>query len=265
MKLEFRNINYDGLGLGVFVLDKFFKPKISAYKLRVQTENRYGKAGGELVGDQAANTRNISINFNNTARNDTDYIDQINSTVRVFQRGLQPFYLVDTDNNRRARVLLSSINDTPNSKGLLMRVGDNNIDLVMLDSLWEDLNETEEFSNGLANGEELEITNNSDVDIYPIIEITALVDNGEFIIENLDTGTLARISTSGFTATTKIILNSVTGEIILDDGFSSAEISFALVDGSGMIKLTPGSNTLRYESTFGAVDLKVRYRERYIN
>lgn len=245
--------------------DLNFTFRLGPYRRRAGVEKRYGKSGGKVTGDRQVDARDIKINFNNVSENDTAYIAKLEELLGIFRLDKEPFYLEDIDNNRRCEVELSSLNDRPVAEGLELRVGDNNIDLIMLDGHWEDLDETivGSDSNGLANGESITVTNDANVECYPIFTIAPYMDNSEFSIINNTTGALFTLSTAGFIVGTEFIVNGQTGKIFLSDGISQTELSSALVDGSGIINFVPGENQILYESIFGAVDVQIEFRRRY--
>jgi hypothetical protein len=76
---------------------------------RINIQQRFGKSGGTVSGDRESASRNTSIETDITAENDTDYIQRLGDIVRIFDKNKSPYYLNDTDNNRRIKIELDLI------------------------------------------------------------------------------------------------------------------------------------------------------------
>lgn len=248
-----------------YILSKNFIPTISAYKRRTGVQKRYGKDGGVPTGDQMADTRDITLQYQPVADDDSTYIDTVNEIIGFFRQDLAPFYLVDTDNDRRTEIILNSATDEAQTEGLEYRIGKNNLKFEMLDAFWEDNTENVISSptGGLASGDILTIDNDSYIECYPIITITPYEINTDLTIRNITTGAAFILGSNSFVPGSQFIINSQTGEITLELSGSSIEMSSALADGSGFIKLIPGENQLQYSSVFGDVDIEVAFRRRF--
>jgi phage-related protein len=246
-------------------LSKNFKLSISSYKRRVGMQKRYGNDGAVPTGDQKVDSRDLTLSYEPTSENDTNYLNTVNQIIGFFRTDLTPFYLVDTDNNKRTEIVLKSATDEADSEGLEYRIGKNKLEFEMVDGHWEDEDETIVYSptGGLADGDSITINIPSYVECYPVIEIIPYETNTDFTIRNILTGAAFVLGSSSFVVGTKFIVNSKTGTIYLDDGTTQTEMSSALADGSGFIKLIPGDNEIQYSSAFGAVDIEITYRERY--
>jgi len=247
-----------------------YTPRIGGLRRRISLEKRYGKPGAKPVGDRQVDSRDFKINFNNTSEQsptaDFQYIDQLAEIIGMFDLNLEPFYLEDVGElQRRCLIELDGLNDQPASEGTFYRVGDNNIDLNMLDGFWEDLFATvdQTATGGIANGESFLVDNDAQVETYPIITVSPYEDNSEFTLTNTTTDALMTLSSAGFVVGTQFIIDCQSGNIYLDDGISRVELSSAMADGSGFFTLAPGENTFSYTSLFGNVDISVEFRRRY--
>lgn len=248
-----------------YILSKNFIPSISSYKRRTGVQKRYGKDGGVPTGDQMADTRDITLQYQPIADNDSTYIDVVNEIIGFFRIDLAPFYLVDTDNDRRTEIILNSATDDAHTEGLEFRIGKNNLKFEMLDSFWEDNTEVVVSSptGGMDTGETLTVDNDSYIECYPVITITPYEINTDFTIRNITTGAAFILGSNSFVPGSIFTIDSQTGDITLELSGSSIEMSSALADGSGFIKLVPGENQIQYSSVFGAVDIEVTFRRRY--
>jgi phage-related protein len=260
MNLKFQNKNGD------YVLTKNFIVSIAAYKRRTSVQKRYGKDGGVINGDQMADTRDITVTYTPVKTNDADYLDTVNELVGFFLPDNGPFYLVDTDNDRRCEIALNRAVDDANKEGTELRIGKNSLTLEMLDAHWEDNDETTILSptGGMDNGDTLTIDNDSDADCFPVIKITPSEINTDFTITNNTTGASLTLGSNAFVPGAEFEIDCKEGTIYLTVAGAMTEMSSALADGSGFIKFVPGNNELEYSSVFGSVDIEITYRRRYV-
>ena len=258
MNLKFENINDE------LILDKNFKISISPYKRRVGIQKRYGKDGGVVTGDQKVDPRDIDLNFNTVSQNDTNYIDKLNQIAGFFRAENAPFYLIDLDNNRRTETVQEILSDRKSREGTELRVGQNKLDLKMLDAHWEDLEEIRiSITGGLSSGQVLLVNNDSFVECYPIIKIRPLAANSDVTIRNKTTGDGLVLGSNNFVPGNEFIIDNQNGTIFLSDGISQVENSVAMSDGSGFIYLAPGQNDILYESIFGDIEIDIIFRRRF--
>lgn len=265
MKLEIRNTD------STYDLSKFFKPRLAPFRRRVGLQPRFGKDGGAVTGDKKVDARNISLSWNVVQQADIDYITELSELFAIFRDDKSPYYLVDTDNNRRAQVELESLSDRPASEGTFFRIGENTIELIMLDAYWEDLDlqTASAGTSALSNGGNLIVDNSSDTspniaaECFPVFSIIPTEANSEFTITNSTTGALFTISTAAFVPGTELEIDCQFGTVFLDDGVSSVELSSSFASGSGFIKLVPGENIINYASSFGEMFLDISFRRRF--
>jgi phage-related protein len=235
--------------------------RIASYSPRIGIQPRYGKPGGEATGDQEVGTRKLTIGLDITSENDTDYLESIETIVGFFRRENGPFYIIDYESERRARVVLDSESITTASDGLDRRHATGSLVFEMLDGLFEDQTEllVESPSGGLSNNDTLSVTNTGKFTAYPVIEIAALDTISSFTLRNTDTQVFMEIGSNDFNPGAVITIDANEGTIELD----SVDASASLSDGSSFIVLQPGSNTLQFETASGSVDVSVTYRRRY--
>lgn len=261
MNLQLQNIN------DTLVLDDNFKYTVSPYRRRIGVQDRFGKHGGVPTGDRNVSARNISLSFNVAPESDDQaYKDILNELAGFFRADLAPFFLIDTDNLVRTQIENTNLSDSPFSPGLLFKIGNNKIDFKMVDAHWEDSTATIVQPTGggiISNNEIFIVNNNSPIETYSIITLTALGNNFEFVLRNETTGAATLLGSTSFVSGTQFIINHQTGEILLDDSITQIENSIALADGFGFWFLTEGNNELKYESIWGAVNLEVEFRKKY--
>jgi hypothetical protein len=244
-------------------LDERFKINIGSYKVRVGIQPRYGRPGGVLTGDKHIDPRQITLTFTVAEEDDQSYIEIFNDLAGFFQEQAAPFYLVDTENSRRIEVSIAELANSF-SQGLEYRVGqDNSLQLLAVDSYWEDLTETDDVFTAVSNGAEFTVTNSGKLKTYPVITFATSISNPDFYLLNQATGESFRIGSLAFLAGTQIIVDSVLGTVQLEDSGEFVDISVSLADGSGFISLAPGANVFIYESSGAAVDVTVSYRRKF--
>lgn len=262
-KWRFRNIN------GTLQTDKRWKWVIEPYSPRNGDQERYGRPGGTATGDGQIGPRGISFNFENIEGEDPAYLNYIRQIATFFRKQNGPFYAEDITNDIRCKVVLNSLSDDPFGPGSERRFGRNAMRLTNLDGLFEDLTETSIAIPGLVDQSTFEIVNDIDDpdpqlkavhETWPIFEVTCDDQTPEFTIINETNGTLITLTTNAFDETTTFYINGVDGTIYLDD----QELSSAIVDGTGIIRLEPGTNEFKVENPYPTtLGITVKYRKRY--
>jgi len=264
MKLTFEN-KAGSTDFGI----KQLKPRWSSLKKRVQTTKRFGGDGELEVGDEFVDGRTFTMDFEFTPtvpgltipEQDLEYSAFMNNIVGFFLKINGPFFLVDTDIIRRARILMASIDDAVRP-GLEKRIAFMKLNFKFLEAYWED-NVQESQVDVVTSGNTYNIDNSGFIDAFPIIEIVPDAANPDLLIQNQTTGDSFILGSASFGIGTTFIIDSKNGTIFLDDGVTQVENSVALADGSGFIKLAPGVNTFLFQSAFGGVTITTRHRRRY--
>jgi hypothetical protein len=249
----------DGNILPLFLQEDFFKIKAIPNNIRSNKLDRYQQRGSILQGDLKSGSRNIEFMFNILADNDADFRYRLNLIASFFKKNKRPYYLVDSTNQIRTEVYGTDLIPTW-SPGVEYRVSDNILRMDMLDAIWEDLLETEQFTT-LTNGTSMT------VEINPICEefffeaeFTGLVANPRFAFNNLTTGGSFLCEKSTFT----------TNDILIVDGRGKGRVSYngniekRILTGGIYFPLVPGQNVLQYQSNFGSIDVKIKYRQKYL-
>jgi phage-related protein len=234
---------------------------------RTGARERYGHDGVILTGDNSVGARRLQIGIDITADSDTSYRDAYDDIISMFDSRYAPIYVYDDQDDGgslplRARVALSS-EDITTQDGLDMRIGRGMINMIMLDGCWETQTEytASTPSGGIGTGGTLSVTNTSRRIAYPVIEVTAQAANPAFRLTNVTTGEFIELGVSQFNAGSTIVISSIDGSIILNNSDISAA---SLADGSTLIRLFPGANTLVYESGYANAEITVKWRERWL-
>lgn len=239
------------------------------YTPRVNALERYNKDGAVIVSDRRVGERTfrcfaditIGENQGTIAQCDDQYREAEEYVAAFFNDDALPVYLYNSSSNVRCRVELAEWVHSY-TEGMMFRHGRHSLVLKMLD-LWEDSTGQTASSptGGLSNGSTLAVNNTGRREAYPVLTVTALTDNVDFRITNNTTGEFTRVTSTAFLTGKSMIISSITGAITID----GVDQSPALADGSGFMTLAPGSNTLVYTSTEGAVELSVSWRRRFIS
>jgi hypothetical protein len=238
-----------------------YAPKYSHpdYNLRLSEIQRYGKPGVEFTGDRQSGSRSITLGLDISNTNDEGFDTDIKTIIEALNPDYSPIYLVDTDINRRCEIELSRMR-VDSEKGNVKKNEKISLTLPMKNSVWEDLEAIEVEELAMTNGDTVNINNTGVTRAYPIITMTPSELNNEFTIYNNSTGDLFRFSSNAFTVGATLEVDSINGQVWLDDGVSRTEVSTNVANGSGLLYLQQGDNELQYESLFGTIDLTVEYR-----
>jgi len=242
-----------------------YHPRLASLKFRNSLRDRYGKSGSIPIGDKKVSARPISFNWTQASENEDDYRNYINYLVGFFDELKSPFFLIDKKYSIRSQIVLNEIVDDPQNAGLYNIVGANRISFTMLDPFYEDEIEQEYSSptGGLGTGEIININNDGFRIAYPVFEFETNQSNPDFAIVNETNKTSFVLGSNNFGLGTKFIVDSVNGEIFLDNGTTKVESSVSLADGSGFINFSRGINTIKYISDFGDIIVLIKFRRRY--
>lgn len=227
----------------------------SEWAPNLQTERRYSKRGVNITGDETPGERTFSINWLDSKLTQALYRAYVNDFVQFFDPQRGPFYFNDNTNQIRCAVRLQKFKPTFR---VVNMVADFTIDLVMIDGAFEDLSLTLYEAGLQTHEDEFTVTNDGNLDAYPVIAVEFVDDITQFRIRNTTNGSTFLISNSGFTSGRICELDSQEGTIELE----SVNISNALEAG-GFIFLSPGANVLRYEAVQGDANIDVSWRAAY--
>jgi hypothetical protein len=231
-----------------------------AIKRRVGIQHRYGIAGGVASGDMSENVRNLTLKSTVTATNELTVIEKLNSLYAIFSLDNAPFYLVDSNVSRRARIELQGISPTFRD-GLERISGEVSIEVVMLDTFWEDANESV-LSENLSSGGSLTVNNVGSVRAYPVIEITSANTNNIFSLYNRTVTDVYTIASASIVTGSRLLVDSQNGKSELSL-VGTTEISHAIASGTGYLYLERGLNTIEYESNSSSALVTITWRNRY--
>lgn len=239
-------------------LEKKYLYNPGSWKPRLGVQKRYSKHGGEPTGDEQVDAREINLKYSTGFKSDQAFRDWANGWIRFFRKEYAPQYLVDTENGIRTLVKLADLAPTW-SGGNEMRVIDATLRLTQLESLWEDINYTNDPWVSVTNGDQHTIIINDQFDdCYPVFTITAIDDVPEFTINNLSIGAGFTMAHNAFLAGSIMVLDFVTGDFMLN----GVLIPQSMTQG-GPFPLRPGSNNLECVSVFGDVSIQTVYRKSY--
>lgn len=232
---------------------------------RVSVSDNILADGGSASGDRFFKSRTITFMFPLLSQSDSAYRTAINALAGIFSPRNKPWYLYDATNNIRTEIELQSIDPKVGKPGNQRRYSTVRCSFYMPRGMWEDSIETADNqspTDGWTDQDTWTIDIDSAFPAFPIVEVTPMVvvssalDN--FTIYNDTQDAAFEISDSSLTEGLTITIDTRDGTITLS-GVSRVQ---SLTSG-GMIKLLPGTNTLRFESARGAAQVNVRYRERY--
>lgn len=240
---------------------------------RVGVTDRIRSDGGIDTGDWTYDGRKLSLQYSHWQVDPTVYRLSLNVLEGFFQKRFKPYYIVDTAELIRAKIVLTA-HDVEENNGNNNQVSlGNAMALEMLDAMWESTVESfypESGSAGsgagtgatydrLDDGDEITITNECEFSVRPIIELKAVDNLESLIFENRTTDTGFEFESADYVAGSLLKFDGTTGAVTLQGSEKSANIL-----SGGPIVLVPGPNVFRYtQSSSGRVDFRAYWRERF--
>lgn len=237
---------------------------LGGLRFRNSYNDRFGKPGQERQGDGNETSRSITFTYAVTGENDNSFILDAEELYGAIQKDNAPFYLVDTDTERRLKVSIDEL-DLTAKPGTELRYSSARLRFTALDTFWEATEATEVTSPtaGTENQGTLTCNNPRKVTAYPIITITPSESNLNFALFNETMDDVFTFSSSSFVPGSSLEINSQDLTVYLTNIGTRTEVSSGIADGTGFLELQPGQNIIRYESAYGAVDITISYRERW--
>lgn len=236
----------------------------SGMRFRTTYLDRFGQPGVEKQGDGNETTRTLTLSYALASETDAGFILDSDELYAAIRKDLAPFYIHDTDNDRRLRVSPDELDLTP-KPGTELRYNAARVRFTALDAFWEKITATEVDSGTLAleNQDTLSCPNPGVVTVYPIITVIPAESNRTFSLINNTADDIMTIASNSFVPGTSIEIDARDETVYLINGNTRTEISSAVADGTGFLHLLPGENEIQYESAYGAVTCTVSYRRRW--
>jgi hypothetical protein len=256
-----------------FSLDKYFTLVHGDLNLRVQSVDRYEQDGGEETGDEKADPRKFRLARDEAQASDSAYLTKLSSLITYFRApynsagvAITSYYIEDSTLNRRALIRLSNVKDE-SDRTLIRRVGTTGFDLIWLNSVWEDITESEQSSpsGGTATGETITVTPTglpTDC-IITIVPISTTLT--EFTLRNAANGAAITVAAANLATGFSLEIDGTAlgGTVKLTSpGGTVTDVSSAVADNTGFIPLIPGSNVITYTSAYGSADITIKWRNR---
>ena len=232
-----------------------FSWRLGPYSPRTKFIDRQGRPGSVQLADLQTGQRQITFEYTNYNTTESGFINQLENVSKVFNPQYEPFYLTDNVLGRRMQVYLNSLSQSPVRAGTDLKVGNVQLQLTSPDSCWEASTAT---VSGLVlgNTDSITITNPSAVPVYPVITVTAGVNNTAWRLTNETTSLFTQCENTSFISGSVAVINCETGRLTIDDQLAN----LSLGRGSGFWALMPGANVLRYRSDFSPVTVSVSFR-----
>lgn len=237
---------------------------LSGMRFRTSYLDRFGKPGYEKQGDGNETLRTLTLSYGLSGENDTSFIADTDELYAALRKDLAPFYIEDSDNERRLLVSVDELDLTPKA-GTELRFNTARVRFTALDAFWEALTATvvESGSAGMENQDTLSCTNPGVVTVYPVITLEPTESNPNFSLINNTTDDIITIGSNSFVPGTSLEIDCQNGTVYLTNGSTRTEISSAIADGTGFLHLVPGANEILYESAHGAIHCEISYRRRW--
>lgn len=243
-----------------------YKPKRNEISIKFNSDSieKFGTSGAFETGDGTIKSRSFSVNCYVFGRNDAEYRKRITTLNQFFRAKNRPFYIYDDDNSIRAKIRLKSIEQKFKSEGLENIFAEVEIKPEMLDSLWEDSEETtEQFYSVTPNGTfTVNVSDASGLDVVdavPVFEIVSAGFNPNIVQTNLANNGTIRLADSNIGAGVKLTVSSIDGTVKI-----GSNLKPAVKTGGYFLRLENGDNIIKFQSLSSA-DIKVTYRKRFLN
>jgi len=236
----------------------------SGIRFRNSYNDRFGQPGQEKQGDGKESARSIVFSYAIDGESDSEYITDTDTLYAAVRSDLQPFYIVDQDNDRRLRVSINELEMNP-KPGTELRFSTARLNFTALDTFWEKLTPevVDPGTAGVENQDEVTCTNPGVVTVYPVITIEPTESNLNFTLINDTTDDVFTFSSSSFVPGSVLEIDCQNGTVYLTNVNTVTEVSSAIADGTNFLHLVPGVNVIRYESAYGAVTMEVSFRRRW--
>lgn len=248
------------------IFSKTFYPKIDLWSLEFNSEKieKFGTSGSFETGDLTIKSDSIPLKLEFIATSDLEFRRCYSWVGNFFKHQNRPFYLVDTDNDLRAKIQIQSLKPKYKAQGLEHRIAEATLTMSLLDALWE--------NNSLVSQENYiiapDFTFNVDTkdpylvpvyDCIPIITITSLGFNPNITITNRLNDISLNLSDANITTNSVLKIDANTGLIMLGSNIKSS-----IKTGGYFIKLEDGVNPIRIQC-LNDLQIKFEYRRRYIS
>jgi hypothetical protein len=248
------------------VADYIPEIEIPDLPFRVKIYERYGRDGGDVMGDRQIGSRNFNLILNIGATSDVEYFAQTDALYAMLAtQDPDKLYLLDDSRGFRLWIVPNRIGVKLAAKGNLRRGEVWTIPCYAPDGAWESSSEIESTESGgqiVANGETITVQNDGPLVAWPIITMTCTAAMPEFQLVNGANDGVFRLGSSLFVPGVELRIDSREGVMEINDGLAVTEVSASLADGTGLLRFAPGQNVLTFTSLYGAAGITIQHRIR---
>ncbi|MBM9502877.1 phage tail protein [Leptospira sp. 201903071] len=261
-------------------LDQLWRISPTKFDVPESLVARNSQWGSKNQSDNVISTRKLSLPYSKTFQSDLEYNLFRSKLANFFLTGKKPIYLIDVENGRRASIEISSLPEKFDKGSEKRIVTEANIELILMDVLFEDFEESDTDFLYLASGGYFDIYLSSEysMDGYPIFELIAESNsNPDFSLDLEDeegngfaTQRIQCLSFSNANELNKYMtISSVNGEVMIGGRPNTSKpITYSnnnlLWTGGSFLIFRPGKNRVIYSSAVNApVSLRIRHRTRY--
>ncbi|XDD52561.1 phage tail protein (plasmid) [Leptospira sp. WS92.C1] len=261
-------------------LDQYWRTSPTKFDLPESLVARNSQWGSVNQSDDVISTRKLTLPYSKTFSSDLEYNLFRSKLTNFFLTGKKPIYLIDVENSRRASVAMGGLPEKFDKGSEKRIVTDANIELILLDVLYEEYEESDTDFLYLPSGGYFDIYLSPEysMDGYPVFELIAESNsNPDFSLDLEDeegngfaTQRIQSLSFSNATELNKYMkISSVDGEVWIGGRPNTGKpITYSLNNvlwtGGGFLIFRPGKNRVVYSSVSNApVQLRIRHRTRY--
>ena len=246
-----------------------FNVKFAGADRRIKTVDRYAKPGSRTTGDKQIGARDITIEAMITRTldvNENDFINAVNNIIGLFDDSRGVKYLIqqsdDNTRKRRAEIEMKNFDESSIADGNDLTAVVLTIDCIWVTGVFEDYTPTVVTSpSDLSNNQTMSVTVDSNEIAFPVVQVTLTGDSSEITVKNITTGVFTSIGDNSLIAGAVVTIDSVNGNIYIND----VESSGSLITGSGFMQLSPGLNTIQFQTfATASASIVITYRNRYL-
>jgi len=193
--------------------------------------------GGADRGDDMIDIRELSLEGQLFADTDSQYDNKWDELVIKLTQ--KDFYLEDGD--WRILIAWARILGQTFPRGLRKRLGEIEIELIVLDPFWYYKNLSSKGENCPTPPTQFVVLNGGSCAVYPIIKIIANASNPDMTVKNITDGdVLFSYQDNGFTIGKELVVDCKEGTVELD-----GTNTIRYFNGQ-FVRLLPGNNTIEY-------------------
>jgi len=230
-----------------------FKLSGLPFRMRINNQKVAFSHGGKDMGDNKIEARDITLRGKIHSNSTSDFESQLTALKAACFKLNQTLYY-DSDKYIKIRCV-DRFREKPSADGSFLVCSDIEIRFFAEDPFMYKNIETSNFTFLESSGQQFDINNPGNVDVFVVIGMTTRVANNDFTIKNITAGLSFSMQDGNFVEGSTIIFDSINGTVK-----TNGDNSIRYFNGQ-FIRMVAGTNTFEY---VGATPcgVSIRYTER---